>query len=172
MLDRRISWRPPGSRMSADPVRLRRATGLQARHRQLPAFADVSLGAASVVSGPGASGAPDARWRRQGRLDRIVLRVATLADVIAFERIDLAFPQWMIGPGGQRVSCSILTAIPSGCSSRHGGSSGSHDLTLPLGQAVPSCCMLGIHDYWLFVLTGVLLEPHARSGHGMFWAAA
>jgi glyoxylase I family protein len=83
--------------------------GFKVEHQQLPAFANVSLGALQLLlSGPGASGSrPMADGGRQepGGWNRIVLRVAALTDVIAeFDRSGLRFRNQMeSGPGGRQI---------------------------------------------------------------------
>ena len=83
--------------------------GFKVEHQQLPAFANVSLGALQLLlSGPGASGSrPMADGGRQepGGWNRIVLRVAALTDVIAeFDRSGLRFRnQLESGPGGRQI---------------------------------------------------------------------
>jgi glyoxylase I family protein len=83
--------------------------GFKVEHQQLPAFANVSLGALQLLlSGPGASGSrPMADCGRQepGGWNRIVLRVAALTDVIAeFDRSGLRFRNQMeSGPGGRQI---------------------------------------------------------------------
>ncbi|HVQ15323.1 MAG TPA: VOC family protein [Vicinamibacterales bacterium] len=83
--------------------------GFKLEHQQLPAFANVSLGTLHLLlSGPGASGSrpmPDGARQEPGGWNRIVLRVATLADVIAeFEKTDVRFRNEMeVGPGGRQI---------------------------------------------------------------------
>ena len=83
--------------------------GFKLEHQQLPAFANVSLGALHLLlSGPGASGSrplPDGRRQEPGGWNRIVLRVHGLPEVIAdFERGGLRFRNAMEeGPGGRQI---------------------------------------------------------------------
>lgn len=83
--------------------------GFKVEHQQLPAFANVSLGALHLLlSGPGASGSrpmPDGARQQPGGWNRIVLRVAALTDVIAdFEKSGLRFRNQMeVGPGGRQI---------------------------------------------------------------------
>jgi len=83
--------------------------GFEAKHQQLPAFANVALGALHLLlSGPGASGSrplPDGRRQEPGGWNRIVLRVADLPAVIAeLKRSGLRFRNEMEeGPGGRQI---------------------------------------------------------------------
>ena len=83
--------------------------GFELKHQQLPAFANVSLGALHLLlSGPGASGSrplPDGRQQQPGGWNRIVLRVHDLPAVIAdLERGALKFRNKMEeGPGGSQI---------------------------------------------------------------------
>ena len=83
--------------------------GFKLEHQQLPAFANVSLGALHLLlSGPGASGSrpmPDGARQEPGGWNRIVLRVATLTDVIAeLEKSGLRLRNQMeVGPGGRQI---------------------------------------------------------------------
>jgi len=83
--------------------------GFEVKHQQLPAFANVALGALHLLlSGPGASGSralPDGRRQEPGGWNRIVLRVADLPAVIAdLKRGGLRFRNEMEeGPGGRQI---------------------------------------------------------------------
>jgi glyoxylase I family protein len=83
--------------------------GFAARHQQLPAFANVSLGDAQLlISGPGASGSrpmPDGRPQEPGGWNRVVLRVADLPALIAeLRNAGVRFRNDMeTGPGGRQI---------------------------------------------------------------------
>jgi len=83
--------------------------GFKVEHQQLPAFANVSLGALHLLlSGPGASGSrpmPDGTRQEPGGWNRIVLRVAALTDVIAeLEKSGVRLRnQLEVGPGGGQI---------------------------------------------------------------------
>ena len=83
--------------------------GFELQHKQLPAFANVTLGALHLLlSGPGASGSrplPDGRRQEPGGWNRIVLRVHDLPAVIAdLERSGLRLRNKMEeGPGGRQI---------------------------------------------------------------------
>ena len=83
--------------------------GFELKHQQLPAFANVALGALHLLlSGPGASGSrplPDGRRQEPGGWNRIVLRVQDLPAVIAdLERRGLRFRnELQEGPGGRQI---------------------------------------------------------------------
>jgi glyoxylase I family protein len=83
--------------------------GFKLEHQQLPAFANVSLGALHLLlSGPGASGSrplPDGRRQESGGWNRVVLRVKSLADVIAeLKKSGLRFRNELEeGPGGRQI---------------------------------------------------------------------
>ncbi len=83
--------------------------GFEAGHQQLPAFANVSLGALSLLlSGPGASGSrpmPDGRAQHPGGWNRVVLRVTDLPSRIETLRASgLRFRNAMeVGPGGRQI---------------------------------------------------------------------
>ena len=83
--------------------------GFELKHKQLPAFANVTLGALQLLlSGPGASGSrplPDGRRQEPGGWNRIVLRVHDLPAVIAdLERSGLRLRNKMEeGPGGRQI---------------------------------------------------------------------
>jgi glyoxylase I family protein len=83
--------------------------GFRLVHQQLPAFANVSLGDASILlSGPGASGSrplPDGQQQEPGGWNRVVLKVADLPGFIAeLKKAGLRFRNEMeTGPGGRQV---------------------------------------------------------------------
>jgi glyoxylase I family protein len=83
--------------------------GFTLEHQQLPAFANVSLGSASILlSGPGASGSrplPDGRRQEPGGWNRVVLKVVDLPGVIArLKRSEVRFRNEMeSGPGGRQI---------------------------------------------------------------------
>lgn len=83
--------------------------GFKLEHQQLPAFANVSLGALHLLlSGPGASGSrslPDGRRQEPGGWNRIVLRVQGLPAVIAdLKSSGLQLRNEMEeGPGGRQI---------------------------------------------------------------------
>jgi glyoxylase I family protein len=83
--------------------------GFELVHQQLPAFANVSLGALDLLlSGPGASGSrpmPDGSRQTPGGWNRIVLRVTELASLIpALEKDGITLRNAMeVGPGGKQV---------------------------------------------------------------------
>jgi glyoxylase I family protein len=83
--------------------------GFKLEHKQLPAFATVSLGPLHILlSGPGASGSrplPDGNRQEPGGSNRVVLRVAELEKAIeAFERAGLPFRNKMeVGPAGKQI---------------------------------------------------------------------
>jgi len=83
--------------------------GFTLEHLQLPAFASVSLGDASILlSGPQASGSrpmPDGQRQEPGGWNRVVLRVDDLAAFITvLEAAGLRFRNNMeTGPGGRQI---------------------------------------------------------------------
>lgn len=83
--------------------------GFTAERQQLPAFASVSLGSATLLlSGPGASGSrPMASGQRQepGGWNRVVLKVADLPGCIAaLKNAGVRFRNEMeTGPGGRQI---------------------------------------------------------------------
>jgi glyoxylase I family protein len=83
--------------------------GFTLEHQQLPAFASVSLGEATVLlSGPGASGSrpmPAGQTQEPGGWNRVVLEVTDLAACIdAMKRSGLRFRNDMeTGPGGKQI---------------------------------------------------------------------
>jgi glyoxylase I family protein len=83
--------------------------GFTLEHQQLPAFASVSLGDATILlSGPGASGSrtmPDGRTQEPGGWNRVVLRVADLpAYIAALDKDEITFRNAMeTGPGGRQI---------------------------------------------------------------------
>jgi glyoxylase I family protein len=83
--------------------------GFNLEHKQLPAFAAVSLGALPLLlSGPGASGSralPNGQRQEPGGSNRIVIRVADLPALIEeFKAAGLQFRNEMeAGPGGRQI---------------------------------------------------------------------
>jgi glyoxylase I family protein len=83
--------------------------GFTLEHQQLPAFANVSLGALQLLlSGPGASGSrplPNGQRQHPGGWNRVVLRVSDLpAWVERLKRAELRFRNAMeVGPGGRQI---------------------------------------------------------------------
>ena len=83
--------------------------GFTLKHQQLPAFANVSLGAVDILlSGPGASGSrPMVNGQRQepGGWNRVVLRVGDLPACIAsLKAAGVVCRNEMIsGPGGRQI---------------------------------------------------------------------
>ena len=83
--------------------------GFTLRHQQLPAFAMLTLGEATLLlSGPGASGSralPDGRTQEPGGWNRLVLKVEDLPGCIAaLEHAGVRFRNQMeSGPGGRQV---------------------------------------------------------------------
>lgn len=83
--------------------------GFKLEHKQLPAFAALSLEALPLLlSGPGASGSrplPDGESQEPGGWNRIVLRVADLPSCIeALKKAGLRFRNEMeVGPGGRQI---------------------------------------------------------------------
>jgi glyoxylase I family protein len=83
--------------------------GFTLKHQQLPAFANVSLGAVDVLlSGPGASGSrpmPDGQQQQPGGWNRLVLQVADLpAAIAACKESGLTLRNEMeVGPGGRQI---------------------------------------------------------------------
>jgi glyoxylase I family protein len=83
--------------------------GFKLEHKQLPAFAAVSLeGLTLLLSGPGASGSrplPNDDRQEPGGWNRIVLRVADLPALIdALKQGGLQFRNQMeVGPGGKQI---------------------------------------------------------------------
>lgn len=86
-----------------------RHLGFKLGHKQLPAFADVSIDHLTLLlSGPGSSGSrplPDGRKQEAGGSNRIVLRVNDLPERIrALKDAGLSFRNEMeIGPGGKQI---------------------------------------------------------------------
>ena len=97
--------------------------GFELDHKNLPAFAQVSIGNLKLIlSGPGASGSrpmPDGGKQEPGGWNRVILQVAELpVRIEALKSAGLHFRNQMeAGPGG-KSNWKILTAIPSNCSSR------------------------------------------------------
>jgi glyoxylase I family protein len=83
--------------------------GFTLEHKQLPAFANVSLGSLKILlSGPGASGSrpmPDGRRQGPGGWNRVVLRVTDLPSSIEMlKKAGIRFRNQMeVGPGGKQV---------------------------------------------------------------------
>jgi glyoxylase I family protein len=83
--------------------------GFTLEHQQLPAFASISLGDATILlSGPGASGSrplPNGQSQEPGGWNRVVLRVADLPGFItALKSAGLRFRNEMeTGPGGRQI---------------------------------------------------------------------
>jgi glyoxylase I family protein len=83
--------------------------GFTLEHQQLPAFASVSLGDASILlSGPEASGSrpmPDGQRQEPGGWNRVVLKVSDLpACIAAFKSAGARFRNEMeTGPGGRQI---------------------------------------------------------------------
>ena len=83
--------------------------GFQLQHKQLPAFAALSLeGLPLLLSGPGASGSrplPNGERQEPGGWNRIVIRVEDLpACIESFQQAGLRFRNEMeVGPGGKQI---------------------------------------------------------------------
>ena len=83
--------------------------GFKLEHKQLPAFAALSLEALPLMlSGPGASGSrilPSGERQEPGGWNRIIIRVADLSSCIeAFKQAGLRFRNEMeAGPGGRQI---------------------------------------------------------------------
>src|SRR5688500_1338544 len=83
--------------------------GFKLEHRQLPAFASVSLGEFRLLlSGPGASGSrpmPEGASQQPGGWNRVVLRVTDLsAEIDALRKAGVTFRnQIETGPGGRQI---------------------------------------------------------------------
>ena len=83
--------------------------GFKLEHKQLPAFAALSLEALPLLlSGPGASGSrtlPSGERQEPGGWNRIILRVTDLSSCIeAFKQAGLHFRNEMeAGPGGRQI---------------------------------------------------------------------
>jgi glyoxylase I family protein len=83
--------------------------GFTVGHQQLPAFANVSLGDATILlSGPGASGSrpmPDGQRQESGGWNRVVLRVTDLpACITVLQKAGVRFRNEMeTGPGGRQT---------------------------------------------------------------------
>ena len=83
--------------------------GFKLEHKQLPAFAALSLEALPLLlSGPGASGSrqlPNGERQEPGGWNRIIVRVADLPSCIeAFKKAGLLFRNEMeVGPGGKQI---------------------------------------------------------------------
>ena len=85
------------------------ALGFELDHKNLPAFAQVSIGDFKLIlSGPGASGSrpmPDGQQQEPGGWNRLILHVADLpARIEALEKAGLHFRNQMeVGPGGKQI---------------------------------------------------------------------
>ena len=83
--------------------------GFKLEHKQLPAFAAISLEALTLLlSGPGASGSrplPNGERQEPGGWNRFVVRVADLpACIDALKKAGVRFRNEMeVGPGGKQV---------------------------------------------------------------------
>ena len=83
--------------------------GFKLEHKQLPAFASLSLGALPLLlSGPGASGSrplPSGERQEPGGWNRIVIRIADLPACIKdLEAAGVRFRNEMeVGPGGRQI---------------------------------------------------------------------
>src|SRR5688500_1869786 len=83
--------------------------GFKLEHQQLPAFANVSLGALKILlSGRGASGSrpmPDGQRQEPGGWNRVVLRVANLDSCVAkLKTAGVHFRNEVeAGPGGKQI---------------------------------------------------------------------
>lgn len=83
--------------------------GFKLEHQQLPAFANVSLGALQILlSGRGASGSrplPNGQLQEPGGWNRVVLRVADLESCIeALKTAGVRLRNEMeVGPGGKQI---------------------------------------------------------------------
>jgi glyoxylase I family protein len=83
--------------------------GFKLDHKHLPEFAQVSVAQLKLVlSGPGASGSrpmPDGLSQEPGGWNRVILRVANLADRIeTLKNVGFHFRNQMeIGPGGKQI---------------------------------------------------------------------
>ena len=83
--------------------------GFKLDHKNLPAFAQVSIGNLKLIlSGPGASGSrpmPDSRTQEPGGWNRVILQVADLsARIEALQKAGLHFRNQMeAGPGGKQI---------------------------------------------------------------------
>ena len=83
--------------------------GFTLQHQQLPAFASVTLGDATILlSGPGASGSrplPDGRRQEPGGWNRVVLKVKELPTCITeLKKAGVRFRNEMeTGPGGRQI---------------------------------------------------------------------
>lgn len=83
--------------------------GFTLQHQQLPAFASVTLGDATILlSGPGASGSrplPDGQKQEPGGWNRVVLKVKDLpACITELKKAGVRFRNEMeTGPGGRQI---------------------------------------------------------------------
>ena len=126
--------------------------GFTLEHRQLPAFATVSLGGFKLLlSGPGASGSrpmPDGRRQEAGGWNRIVLHVTDVArEIERLKKSGLKFRNEMeTGPGGRQI--------------RAQGSRWESDRTVRAGMARVTC---------LRNLTSTRLWRPSRDGRRDLW---
>jgi glyoxylase I family protein len=83
--------------------------GFTVEHQQLPAFASISIGDATMLlSGPGASGSrpmPDGKMQEPGGWNRVVLEISNLPGFIdQLKKAGLRFRNEMqTGPGGRQI---------------------------------------------------------------------
>ena len=83
--------------------------GFTVEHQQLPAFASISIGDATILlSGPGASGSrpmPNGNQQEPGGWNRVVLKVTNLPGFIdQLKKAGLRFRNEMeTGPGGRQI---------------------------------------------------------------------
>jgi len=83
--------------------------GFTVEHQQLPAFASISIGDATILlSGPGASGSrpmPNGKHQEPGGWNRVVLKVTNLPGFIdQLKKAGLRFRNEMeTGPGGRQI---------------------------------------------------------------------
>jgi glyoxylase I family protein len=83
--------------------------GFKLDHKNLPAFAQVSVGNFKLIlSGPGASGSrpmPDGRKQEPGGWNRVILHVPDLsAKIEALKNSGIQFRNQMeVGPGGKQI---------------------------------------------------------------------
>ena len=98
--------------------------GFKLQHQQLPAFAAVSLGEATILlSGPGASGSrplPNGQSQEPGGWNRVVLKISDLpACVDACKSAGVRLRNEMeTGPGGRQIQIEDPDGNPLGLSSQ------------------------------------------------------